>query len=738
MKRAALEAVSWARERIDVFGVATDGQIVHKAWDGSQWRPTQAVWELHGGMFAGRPAVASWGEGRLDVFGTSVGGTLLHQAFDAGWRPAPRTWESLGGNSLGEPAVVAWGPNRLDVFVIAGTGRMLHKAWAGEWLPSPTGWEDLGGSLTGRPAAVSWEPGRIDVFAVGTDGALQHKAWDGVAWRPSPSDWADLGGSLQGSPAAVSWGPGRLDVFVVSASGEMLHKAFAGDAWQPSITGWESQGGVFSSTPAVVSWDENRIDVFGVGPGDALYHKAWDGSGWHPSTVEWETQHGILTREVAAVSWGADRIDVFGIGTDGQTYHKAWDGTAWRPETIDWEPQGGSFIVPPDQPGAVERWLEANPRVRAAIDWEVDDGSPESIFLSYQRWTPQMRADLEAAHVRASTGSPTLLEDPPRNIVDLADGDPVRTVLSAPDAWSHYVETLGQCLANEIGGRYAWALTALSDDDLASLVSGSHRFARARELDGYDVAALEGEALAAPPDYLQSFLADNSLIGASRLETIGRLLDWSRQHLRHAMTYFDLEPTKQVEAVWQYRGLPPVSRMIEGTVPTPDPDRGLRSWTAGCHGTYGFLRSVLRVANIPVRRVTMCGHAQPFFSSEGRFLSHGDDGNWNAWLSSARFPATDLLIDAVVYEAWFGAGVSEDERCRNVGRRVLDLLIEHLPDPLLGDYCLDLRDGRSHADGRVLQRFQSVYSLTYLEESVRLWARMDEKIDALGGCDALI
>lgn len=45
---------------------------------------------------------------------------------------------------------------------------------------------------------------------------------------------------------------------------------------------------------------------------------------------------------------------------------------------------------------------------------------------------------------------------------------------------------------------------------------------------------------------------------------------------------------------WQYRGWPPVERIISGT---NDPVLGVRHWTAGCRGTSGFLRLVLRTTN---------------------------------------------------------------------------------------------------------------------------------------------
>jgi hypothetical protein len=41
---------SWGPNRLDIFGLGTDNQMFHKAWNG-QWHPSQTGWEALGGVF---------------------------------------------------------------------------------------------------------------------------------------------------------------------------------------------------------------------------------------------------------------------------------------------------------------------------------------------------------------------------------------------------------------------------------------------------------------------------------------------------------------------------------------------------------------------------------------------------------------------------------------------------------------------------------------------------------------
>jgi hypothetical protein len=47
--------VAWGSNRLDIFGLGTDDQMYHKAWDGTQWLPSLTDWDALGGVFNPSP-----------------------------------------------------------------------------------------------------------------------------------------------------------------------------------------------------------------------------------------------------------------------------------------------------------------------------------------------------------------------------------------------------------------------------------------------------------------------------------------------------------------------------------------------------------------------------------------------------------------------------------------------------------------------------------------------------------
>jgi hypothetical protein len=366
MNRIAV--ASWGANRLDL--IVEDGHIRHKAWDGSQWKPSETGWDDLGAGF-GYPAVVSWGPNRLDVFAVGYqDGQMYHKAWTGSqWYPSQTGWQALGGvftpvaAPLRSPAVASWGPNRLDIFAVgAQDGQMYHKAWTGsQWYPSKTGWQPLGGNfkapwssdVVSWPAVASWGPNRLDIFVHSrADGQIYHKAWAGTHWHPT-TGWQALGGAFGNGtvvPAVTSWAANRLDIFVVGQDYVMYQKTWDGSQWKPSTSGWQGLGGNLGWEPAVTSWAADRLDVFAMGGDRNVYHKAWNGSSWQPSQTGWQGLGGdgrIFTPPVA-VSWGPNRLDIFAVsGTSDPMsyplYHKAWSGSSWQPSQTGWEGLGGDF-----------------------------------------------------------------------------------------------------------------------------------------------------------------------------------------------------------------------------------------------------------------------------------------------------------------------------------------------------------------------------------------------------------
>lgn len=376
----------------------------------------------------------------------------------------------------------------------------------------------------------------------------------------------------------------------------------------------------------------------------------------------------------------------------------------------------------------LDKWLRKHPNLANAIVWETASGP-----VAYPQWSIEMKGQLRRGF---PFSYPFTLVDPPANMTSLADSDFPSTSLSEDAAWSLYLNLVSQSLVVEFWGSVSWSLEDLPSEQLAILLDSRATFSRNANTGHYDVGMfLSGIATSAPPDLTFRFLTDTNLIGATRLETIGRLLDWCRENLIHFSGPYE---ALNMEYQWQYRGFTPVSRVLTGTTndnPTPGyTDMTLRHRTSGCHGTNGFLKAVLRTVNIPVayRRPPSSGHATPFFPSEGKLMSHGDDPYNAHSKTTPRYPAGDLLIDQATYDSWFSTGMSDPNL--NVGRQVYELALVHLSDYLLHLHCSDLSAGRSHDQSDVYATFSRWYTVPELE-AINLWGRLDAKIASFGGCN---
>ena len=172
-----------------VFALGKDFEMYFRVWAFNKWAPPS--WQSLGGKFKSDPAAVTWAPDRIDIFGIGMNGAMYHKALTAqGWQPS---WESLGGSFVSAPAAVTWGPNRLDVFATGTDGAMYHKAW---WGSSWGGWESLGGKFVSLPVVASIATNRLDILGIGTNREMYHKAWDGSGW----SGWESLGGKFVARP----------------------------------------------------------------------------------------------------------------------------------------------------------------------------------------------------------------------------------------------------------------------------------------------------------------------------------------------------------------------------------------------------------------------------------------------------------------------------------------------------------------------------------------------------------
>lgn len=375
-------------------------------------------------------------------------------------------------------------------------------------------------------------------------------------------------------------------------------------------------------------------------------------------------------------------------------------------------------------------WLGNHPAVLSALRWESAQG-----VRDFYGWSASQRQDLYDTYWRLDGSGALNLPDPAPNALNLEDDQWAATALTIENAWPLYIAFVANSLHVEIRHRVPWRIAEATPEALDELFDSRALFRR--DTNGLYNVALEyighgsgGDVLPSPPDVVWRFFESNGFVGADRIDTIGRLLEWCRQNLKH---YIGRMGAANAEQHWQYRGVPPVSRIINGTVFTgldgmfPNPEH----WTAGCHGTNGFLAATLRALNIPVDCIRKAGHATPKFVWDSRYLSHGDDP-YDRYVRTASYPGTELLIDEGQYLQWFDPQ-SPETHANNIGRRARELALIYLPTYLLRQHCGDLAAGRSHANSTVAAVFSRWYTVAELE-ALQLWQRLDARVAVLGGC----
>jgi hypothetical protein len=391
---------------------------------------------------------------------------------------------------------------------------------------------------------------------------------------------------------------------------------------------------------------------------------------------------------------------------------------------------GPRFVAPARAaapPPSIDDWLRMHSSVAKAVVWDFGKGG-----LPYAAWPEPFKARLRAAFARAWSGEPSGLVDPPPNQLAREDDKYPLTVLSGADAFALHAALVANSLAADIGRRLPWSVADYSEPALAALFDGRQIFARSSNRpDGY-ATVLHG--VPAPPDACLDFLRAQRIIGANRRATIVQMLAWCRDHLWH---FTGKMTARNFEEHWQYRGMPPVSRVMSGTRYagagfSATSDRR-RHFTAGCWGTTSFLAALLRTVNIPVQQLTPERHSAPYFVTEGLCLSHGDDPYNGYCRVQPSFDIEQILITKAQYDIWFPPGAAPVAgELGNVGRGVTEAAIKLLPIALLDDRAQDVMAGRSRETGKVLQAFKDKYTLAALE-AAQLWQRLDARLAGLGG-----
>lgn len=387
-------------------------------------------------------------------------------------------------------------------------------------------------------------------------------------------------------------------------------------------------------------------------------------------------------------------------------------------------------------------WLDTHPKVRDSIYWQTPPAINVSLGGgSYAGWSSTRKQALNAAFQAAWDQTATNLADPPPNVIQVGDDDFYFTAIKENYAWPLYLSYVAQSLAVEIGQRVPWSITGYSSENLGVLLDSREMFTWSPKYAAYQIDhSRSGSALPAPADISFALVKAGGKILPSRngsafvmfedrKTTILKLFDWCRLNFWHTPVN---QGGKSGQAVWQYRGFPPVSRMISGTVSANDKTGASKHWTSGCNCTTGFLRAVLRTANIPVTFTSAGGHTLPYFPTEGKHLSHGDDlygktSRVDPLMKKMSYLSAELLIDESKYNSWFGSGVSEQTKLNNVGRQGTELLVKYPTTFVLRMYCDDIKANLSHANGNVFGYFKYLYSLPQLE-ATGIYQMLDQQL----------
>jgi len=385
---------------------------------------------------------------------------------------------------------------------------------------------------------------------------------------------------------------------------------------------------------------------------------------------------------------------------------------------------------PPHPPLDVENWLFVRPQIRESIVWEP----PVGAVKAYADWSSDMKETLsDAVHALANWQALGITDPPPLAITpsgnELTSGV-IQTTLTEPHAWRIFIGHVAQSIAVEAFHRVPWSLNDLDTSELRLLFDGRLLFRWKPATTTYSIDSSVGGVTPGDPSMVFQFLRSNGLVGIDRRNAIERVLDWCRWNLVHWIG--EGQTAEIAYTTWQYYGLPPVKRIIEGTLNPLWPVSTPKHWTAGCCGTTGFLRAVLRTVNIPVELVSPATHFQPHFVHENLYLSHGDDP-YDGKVRDTTIPISRLPIDQTTFDAWFGPSVPDSDKANNVGRKTAELGVEYLCNYLLVRRCSDIFSGASHEESEVYKALSRCYTVQQLE-AMDLWTNLDNKITAKGGC----
>lgn len=349
----------------------------------------------------------------------------------------------------------------------------------------------------------------------------------------------------------------------------------------------------------------------------------------------------------------------------------------------------------------LSEWLDTNSNIKNALKIE-QDANPSYYYggtlteLSYDDWSAEDKAALDEAFQRAwywlyvSTETTILGTEEfsmPLECVycegRLITNPTFGPFSIIPEALSKraYIAYVAQSLALEAGSGLGWSILASPDAELHHFfntralmhrVGGTTEFFIGEPGGGGDARIkYVGRVSPATPIYVYKWLVRNDILQSTQEATILALLQWMRTHAVH---FYGSATYATMNEHWGYPSQTSAYHVMTGTI--RDTELLPQHWTAGCHGTIGFLKSVLKAVNIPAQPIYTCGHAQMYFPTLDLYLDHGDNPYNATVINQPVKNISGILISPATYTARFSATPDylnpADPMCNSIGQAATD------------------------------------------------------------------
>lgn len=284
-----------------------------------------------------------------------------------------------------------------------------------------------------------------------------------------------------------------------------------------------------------------------------------------------------------------------------------------------------SFAVAGSVPD-VDEWLTSHPAVATQLQWYQARLGLRA--TPYTRWQKPLKDRLRKSFSKAwrwlDSGDSKPLRGEifaPTNLQAGTDTAYPTTKIALSTAEEVFLRYVAISLAMEISHRLPWSVTSYTSSQLGTLFDGTKWFDRT----GKVLTDEGGNVTPDAPTAVAAYMRTRDLIRSTVEDTLAAVLD-DVSSFRHFTGGYNLG---NMQAHWQYRGMPPISRVLSGTTRVAaDGTRVHAQFTGGCWGTTGALRLMLQTLNIPVTQYVAGytgAHSLPRFPTARLSLTHGDD-----------------------------------------------------------------------------------------------------------------